>query len=168
MASSGFPLVTGWLWGGIWVDTLAQPTTTWTDLLDQSVIDNILPWFDQITEDATVAEIQLISFSSAPLIGTFDVNLDGHSVTINFDDVTGDLGTAGSINYKIASLPGISKGPSGVEVTGSLALQAIAVEFFTYVGVPSLSISNNTTGVTITVSTTQDASGPRSTTWTRF
>lgn len=100
-------------------------------------------------------EIQLVSFSSVPTTGTYQLTFNGYTTTnISYSDpastVQSDLQALTSIGTGNVTVTGNTSVGFTVAFQGTLANEAL----------PQITVASNTTGVTISTSITQEGQSP--------
>ncbi len=112
---------------------------------------NILAGGGQLIAIPMTVASQTLTFSAAPVSGTFVLNYGGHaSAAINYSD------TAAQIQAKLQAVTGLSE----VLVTGSIAGELVTVQFNGCYGVLSLmTVTSNTLNGSITVTVATSVAG---------
>lgn len=149
---NGVSIVTKWLSTGIWAGCSDPVVTTWTECVPQ-----IVP---------PVMAVQEITFSSAPVAGSFVLSFDG---TDTAPILYGSLAFAPffDIQTPLRLIPTLSA-VAQLQTATTLTLYFQPGDLGP---VPLLEVKSNLTGVTMTVASLVDgefASGPGTTVWTPF
>lgn len=108
---------------------------------------NILAGGGQLIVIPMTVASQTLTFSAAPVSGSFVLNYQGHaSAAINYND------TAAQVQAKLRAVAPSNRSLSEVVVTGSIAGELLTVQFYGVYGTqPLMTVTSNTLNGSITV-----------------